>query len=83
MRVAIVGAGALGCAIGATLTEGGLETWLVRRSTEQVAQLQQHGLRVDDAAGSRIVDVHATTQPADVGPVDLVIVVVKSFHTEP
>lgn len=82
MRVAIVGAGALGCAIGATLTEGGLETWLVRRSAEQVAQLQQHGLRVDDTAGSRIVDVRATTQPAEIGAVDVVIVVVKSFHTE-
>ncbi|KUY96320.1 2-dehydropantoate 2-reductase [Burkholderia territorii] len=82
MKIAILGAGALGCAIGATLTEGGHETWLIDRSAAHVDAMRRDGLRVDDADGSRHVRVHATTQAAEVGAADLVIVLVKSFHTE-
>ena len=82
MKIAILGAGALGCAIGATLTEGGHETWLIDRSPEHVDAMRRDGLRVDDASGSRQVRVRATTQPADVGTADVVVVLVKSFHTE-
>lgn len=82
MKIAILGAGALGCAIGATLTEGGHETWLIDRSPEHVDAMRRDGLRVDDASGSRQVRVRAATQPADVGAADVVVVLVKSFHTE-
>jgi 2-dehydropantoate 2-reductase len=82
MRIAFVGAGALGCAIGSTLTQGGHETWLIDRYAEHVEAMCRDGLQVDDAEGSRRVKVRATTQAAEVGPVDLVIVLVKSFHTD-
>ncbi|WP_321901059.1 ketopantoate reductase family protein [Paraburkholderia tropica] len=82
MKIAILGAGALGCAIGATLTEGGHETWLIDRSPAHVETMRTHGLRVDDARGSRQVAVRATTQAAEVGVAEVVIVLVKSFHTD-
>ncbi|MBI0329537.1 ketopantoate reductase family protein [Burkholderia plantarii] len=82
MKIAFLGAGALGCAIGSALTEGGHETWLVDRFEAHVAAMRRDGLKVDDANGSRHVKVRATTHPAEVGPADLVIVLVKSFHTE-
>lgn len=82
MKIAILGAGALGCAIGATLTEGGHETWLIDRSPAHVDAMRAHGLRVDDARGSRQVAVRATTQAAEVGVAEVVIVLVKSFHTD-
>ncbi|MBW9104906.1 ketopantoate reductase family protein [Paraburkholderia phenoliruptrix] len=82
MKIAILGAGALGCAIGATLTEGGHETWLIDRSAAHVEAMRSHGLRVDDARGSRQVEVRASTNPSEVGPAELVIVLVKSFHTD-
>lgn len=82
MKIAILGAGALGCAIGAALTEAGHETWLLNRSAQHVEAMRRHGLRVDDASGTRQVAVRATTQAAEAGAVDLVIVLVKSFHTE-
>ena len=82
MKIAVLGAGALGCAIGATLTEGGHETWLIDRSPAHVEAMRRDGLRVDDTGGSRHVRVHATTQAAEVGAADLVVVLVKSFHTE-
>ncbi|WER48316.1 2-dehydropantoate 2-reductase [Cupriavidus sp. WKF15] len=82
MKIAILGAGALGCAIGATLTEGGHETWLLDRFEAHVDAMRRDGLRVDDASGSRRVKVRATTRGAEVGVADLVIVLVKSFHTD-
>jgi 2-dehydropantoate 2-reductase len=82
VKIAILGAGALGCAIGATLTEGGHETWLLARSRLHVDALRRDGLQVDDANGSRRIAVRAATEPSDVGVADLVIVLVKSFHTD-
>jgi 2-dehydropantoate 2-reductase len=82
VKIAILGAGALGCAIGATLTEGGHETWLLARSRVHVDALRRDGLQVDDANGSRRIAVRAATEPSDVGVAELVIVLVKSFHTD-
>ena len=82
MKIAILGAGALGCAIGATLTEGGHETWLLGRSPAHIDAMRRDGLRVDDATGSRRIAVHAATQASEVGVADVVIVLVKSFHTD-
>ncbi|MBO9678356.1 MAG: 2-dehydropantoate 2-reductase [Acidovorax sp.] len=82
MKIAILGAGALGCAIGAALTEAGHETWLLNRSAAHVEAMRRHGLRVDDANGTRQVPVRATTRADEAGAVDLVVVLVKSFHTE-
>lgn len=82
MKIAILGAGALGCAIGASLTEGGHETWLLDRTPVHVETMRRDGLRVDDANGSRRVAVRATTEASDVGVADLVVVLVKSFHTD-
>lgn len=82
MKIAILGAGALGCAIGASLTEGGHETWLLDRSPVHVETMRRNGLQVDDANGSRRVAVRATTEAGDVGVADLVVVLVKSFHTD-
>ena len=44
MKICVLGAGALGCAIGAALGEGGSEVWLVNRSKEHVAVMQRDGL---------------------------------------
>ncbi|SIT50997.1 2-dehydropantoate 2-reductase [Paraburkholderia piptadeniae] len=82
MKIAILGAGALGCAIGAALTEGGHETWLLDRSPTHVEAMRRDGLQVDDAAGSRRVKVRAATRATEVGAAELVVVLVKSFHTD-
>lgn len=81
MKICILGAGALGCAIGAALAESGVDLWLLNRSPAHVAAMLAHGLIVQDQRGERAVRVQAATQAADIGPVDLVVVLVKSFHT--
>ena len=82
MKIAILGSGALGCTFGAALTEAGHETWLLGRSAAHTEAMRQNGLQVEDANGTRRVAVHATNQPAEAGPADLVVVLVKSMQTE-
>ena len=81
MTIAILGAGALGCTIGAALTEAGHDAWLIGRPGPHVDALRTDGLRVDDDTGSRTIAVQATADPDDIGVADLVIVLVKSFQT--
>lgn len=81
MKICVLGAGALGCAIGAALGEGGSEVWLVNRSREHVDAMKANGLTLVTPQGERRVAVNAATSCAEVGVVDLVIVLVKSFHT--
>ena len=85
MKICVLGAGALGCAIGGVLTEAGNEVWLVNRGQAHVDAMKQHGLVMRDQGVDRIVKVRATTDCREIastaGPVDLIIVLVKSFHT--
>ncbi len=86
MKICILGAGALGCAMGGVLTEAGHEVWLINRNAAQVNAMSSRGLILRDGAGvDRTVVVRAATTAQgvsmDSGAVDLVIVLVKSFHT--
>ena len=81
MKICILGAGALGCAIGGVLTEGGSEVHLINRSRKHVEAMNEHGLRLRDDGRERTVKVHAWTDCHGIGPADLVVVLVKSFDT--
>jgi 2-dehydropantoate 2-reductase len=81
LKICVLGAGALGCAIGAALAEGGCDVWLLNRAQTHVDAMKASGLVVVTAGGERRVQVQAATHAEGVGPVDLVIVLVKSFQT--
>ena len=85
MKIVVLGAGALGCALGSVLIDGGNEVWLVNRDKAHIDAINQLGLRVQENGGDRFVKTFAVTTCSDVdlasGPIDLVIVLVKSFHT--
>ena len=85
MKICVLGAGALGCAIGGVLTEAGHEVWLINRNTAQVESMSQRGLVLRSDGLDRTVRVRVVTTAAGVGPAsgpaDLLIVLVKSFHT--
>lgn len=87
MKICVLGAGALGCALGGVLTEAGHEVWLINRNVAQVEALNSRGLILRDGGIDRRVPVHAATSARgvamDTGVVDLVIVLVKSFDTRP
>lgn len=81
MKICVLGAGALGCAIGGVLAEAGHEVWLVNRGQAHVQAMLRHGLLMRENGVDRAVPVHAATDCRDIGVVDLAIVLVKSFHT--
>jgi 2-dehydropantoate 2-reductase len=81
LKICVLGAGALGCAIGGVLAEGGCEVTLVTRNAAHVDAMNRDGLRLVEDGTERSVRVHATTDCAALGPMDLVIVLVKSFDT--
>jgi 2-dehydropantoate 2-reductase len=82
LKVAIVGAGALGCAIGGTLAQAGHAVTLINRNQAHVDAINATGLRMRTDAGYSTVGVRAAVSAGGLGTVDLVILLVKSFHTQ-
>lgn len=82
MRVAILGSGALGCVYAARLA-GQAEVWMLGTWAEGLAAVRRDGIRVTDPDG-RVwrAQVRATSDPADVLPADVALVLVKSYQTE-
>lgn len=82
MKIAVLGAGALGCAIGGALAEAGNDVVLINRNAAQVEAIRAAGLRMRGPSGERSVAVRAERDCTRLAPMDLVIVLVKSFHTQ-
>ena len=80
MKIAIVGTGAMGSVYAGLFASAGHEVWAIDRWREHVEAMRKNGLRVEGASGDRTVQVHATTEPRDVGPCDLVVLATKAMH---
>ncbi len=78
MRIAIVGAGAVGGYYGARLAQAGHEVTLIARGANLEA-IRARGMRIHTSAGEFAVAVRAESDPSLVGPVDLVIFAVKAY----
>jgi len=79
MRVAIYGAGALGCYFGARLQKAGHDVYYVARGPHLEA-MQKDGLRVEIPSGDfRLDKVHAVASIAEAGPADVVFFAVKNY----
>jgi len=81
LKIGVLGAGSLGSAMGAALAEAGSEVWLVSRNRAHVDAIRARGLEVRTDHGERTVRVDAAVDCAGLAPVDLLIVLVKSFDT--
>lgn len=81
MKISIVGAGAMGSLFGGLLAEAGAEIWLLDVWAEHVKAINEKGLSIEQGGKRRIVRVKATTDPARIGEVDLIVIFVKSTHT--
>ena len=80
MRIAIFGTGGVGGYFGACLARAGEDVAFIARGNHLQA-LRKSGLRVDSIDGDFLVHpVKATSEPSEIGPVDLVIVGVKAWQ---
>ena len=82
MKIGIVGAGAMGCVYAALMADAGNEVWAIDTWQAHVDAIAAQGLRLEGASGERRVAIGATTDPAAVGPCDLVIVATKAPQVE-
>jgi len=82
MKIAVVGAGAMGSLFGAMLAEAGNDVWLCDVWQDHVQAINNNGLRIDCEGKPRSVRLLATLDPAQIGPADLVIIFVKSTQTK-
>ena len=83
LKVAVLGAGAMGCLFGGLLAEKGLNVILIDVWKEHVEAINKNGLKMDGHGGDRFIKVKATTDPSTVGIVDAVIVMCKATVLEP
>jgi len=81
MKIAVVGAGAMGSLFGAMLAEAGNEVWLCDVWFEHVQTINKEGLTIERNGKTRRLSIAATTAPERIGQADLVIIFVKSTHT--
>ena len=78
MKVAVVGAGAIGAYVGAALHRGGTEVHLLARGAH-LAALRERGVTVLSPRGDFRAHPHATDDPAEIGPVDIVFLGLKAY----
>ena len=84
MKIAVVGAGAVGGYFGARLARGGEDVHFLARGAH-LAAMRERGLRIRSDLGDvdlTPTDTHATDNPADIGPSQVVLFTVKSYDTE-
>ena len=79
MRIAIMGAGGVGGCLGGLLGKAGNDVWLIVRG-EHLEAIRANGLKLVRPDTEFVVQVNATDNPAEVGPVDLVLFTVKTYQ---
>ena len=82
MKIAVVGAGAMGSLFGALLAEAGNDVWLYDVWPEHVQSILQNGLQIEREGKIRTVKIKATADPQQIGRAELVIIFVKSSRTK-
>jgi 2-dehydropantoate 2-reductase len=82
-RYAVVGAGAIGAYVGASLARGGADVTLIARGPHLAAMRERGGVAVKSERGDFSAQVAATDDMASVGVVDCVIVALKAHQVVP
>ncbi len=78
MKIAVVGAGAMGSVYAGLLADAGNQVWAVDVWKEHIDAINKHGLRVEGASGDRTVRLNATSNFSEVGQCELVIIATKA-----
>ena len=81
-KVAVLGAGAMGCLFGGLMAEKGLDVTLIDVWKEHVDAINSKGLKMDGHGGDRYIKIKATTNPSTLKPVDAIIIMCKATALE-
>ncbi len=81
MRIAVIGAGAMGSVFGARLQSPGVEVILFDINEAHIQAVRTRGLMLGDADGERLVTIAATAHIAEVADADLALVLVDGNAT--
>src|SRR5512137_203772 len=82
MKIAIMGTGGVGGYYGGLLAQKGQEVTFIARGPHLQA-IKEKGLHVKSVLGDFFVSpAHATDDPKEVGPVDLILFTTKTYHTD-
>jgi len=82
MRIAVMGAGAVGCYFGGRLASAGEDVVFIARGG-QLQALRERGLQlIESGRTNTLYPVAVTPDPAQAGPVDCILLCVKLFDTE-
>jgi len=80
-RIAVVGSGAMGCYYGGRLANQGHDVHFLMRSDYE--HVKRHGLKVQSQDGDfHLQDVNAYKSTSEIGPVDLVIIALKTTSND-
>ena len=77
MRVAVLGAGAIGAYVGAALARGGTDVHLIARR-DNLEAMRKNGVKVLSDRGDFEAHPPATDDPSEIGPVDIVFLGLKA-----
>jgi 2-dehydropantoate 2-reductase len=83
MKIAMMGSGGVGGFFGGRLANAGYDVTFIARG-RHLAAMRESGLTIENKAQGdiHVAKVKATDDPAEVGPVDLVVLSVKLWDTE-
>ena len=80
MRIVIFGVGGVGGYFGGRLAQAGQEVIFIARGPH-LQTMRKHGLHVESIKGDFVVEpIQATDNPAEVGPVDAILLGVKAWQ---
>ena len=83
MKIAVIGAGAMGSVYAGLLADAGNEVWAIDLWQEHLDAIESDGLRVEGASGDRVVrTIRVSSEAAAAGPCDLVIIATKASGVE-
>ncbi|MED5249070.1 MAG: 2-dehydropantoate 2-reductase, partial [Pseudomonadota bacterium] len=84
MKIAIIGAGAMGSVYAAFLAEAGNEVWAIDLWRKHVDAINQQGLKVSGVSGERTVNgINASTDIAAAHSCELVVIATKASGVAP
>jgi 2-dehydropantoate 2-reductase len=78
MKIAVVGAGAMGSVYATLFAEAGHDVWAIDQWAEHVDAINRDGLTLTGFTGDRTVAMSASTSVADAGTCDMYVIATKA-----